>query len=68
LELYKPTWWVEDKMYHARDGAYLSHKAFLINYTHNKDEYNEKVKRVNGWKDIYDCVTNTECSLPGWIG
>jgi hypothetical protein len=67
LKLYRPTWWVEDKMRHAKVGAELGHKSFLMDYHFNENEHHPLVKRVKSWKDIYYCFTDDGCNLPGWI-
>jgi hypothetical protein len=54
-------------MHHAIDGAKCGHKPFLISYKFNTGETHKDVKRVLGWEDIYYCVTDDGCGLPGWM-
>lgn len=52
LARYRPTYWVEDKMKHAVDGANAGHKSFLVNYKHNQKYHDERITRVDHWGDI----------------
>jgi len=60
LERYAPTYWVEDKMKHAVDGADVGHTSFLINYKHNERDYDSRVTRVKDWHEIYDRIALKE--------
>jgi len=60
LARYAPTYWVEDKMKHASDGADVGHKSFLINYKHNANHYDPRVTRVDNWQEIYDQISLKE--------
>lgn len=48
--------WVEDKTGNAILGAKMGLDSFIMDQPYNKDCTDERVKRVSGWKDIYEYV------------
>lgn len=67
LKLYQPTWWIEDRIPNAEMGLKYCHKPFIIDNTHNHGKLPEGMKRVTSWKGIYECITNDDCNLMGWM-
>lgn len=67
LERYRGTWWVDDKPSHCADGAKLGHKSFMITRSYNLNDDRDGVKRVNGWGEIFNCITDDGCGYPGWM-
>lgn len=66
LSLYRPTWWVEDRIPNALMGKELGFKTFLVDNPHNQDNLPCGIKRVKSWKEIYQCITEPSCVL-GWM-
>jgi uncharacterized HAD superfamily protein len=59
LERYRDSdfMWVEDKSENADLGATMGLNTFLLNHIYNKDAIlDDRVTRVNNWKEIYDYV------------
>jgi len=48
--------WVEDKMINAETGARMGLDSVLINHTHNITLPNDSLKRVDGWREIYESL------------
>lgn len=48
--------WVEDKTKNAIVGANMGLDSFIMAHSYNADCKDERIKRVNNWKDIYDYV------------
>ena len=63
LTRYQPTWWVEDKATHAVAGADLGHYPFLINYSWNEYEKDERVMRVLNWDEIASTILSFESKV-----
>lgn len=49
--------WVEDKPENAIVGAEMGLDSFLIDQPYNKECQDDTIKRVRGWKEIYEYVT-----------
>lgn len=60
LERYKPTYWVEDKLRHAIDGADLGHTSFIVDYPWNRYANDDRITRVKNWNDIFEIITSSE--------
>lgn len=60
LGWYRPTYWVEDKPSNAKLGAELGHTSFLISHPNNLDYNDPQVKRVGGWKDIFNMLSGED--------
>lgn len=67
LKLYKPAWWVEDRISNAKMGIPYCHRPFLINNSYNQGNIPAGIKRVSSWKSIFECITNDNCNLLGWM-
>jgi len=52
LEAFNPTYWVEDNVRWAKLGIDIGHTTFLINQEHNQSFVDDKVIRVNDWREI----------------
>lgn len=52
LELYHPTWWVEDRFEHALEGVEAGHKAVLLNRPHNQHLSHPGLIRAQDWHEI----------------
>lgn len=48
--------WVEDKTENAILGAEMGLDAFIIDHPYNRDCQDPRVKRVKGWKEIYNYI------------
>jgi hypothetical protein len=57
LSRFRPAIWVEDHPGHARDGAELGHRVFLIDKPFNRYADPEGVTRVRGWDEILEILT-----------
>jgi Uncharacterized conserved protein len=49
-------YWVEDKVENAIEGAEFGLDSLLMNHPHNADFADDRVRKVNNWKEIYDIV------------
>lgn len=70
LDMYRPTYWVDDKPKHAHDGFLSGHRAFMIEYQYNKNADVQGVKRVKNWDEITECILSNYgegCEYPGWV-
>ena len=58
LQQYEPTFWIEDTLSHAIDGANIGHKAILLNHEWNQDniENSDAVHRCMNWAEIVEYV------------
>lgn len=58
LEVYKDSglWWIEDKASNASLGADFGLKSILINHDHNQYHNDDRLHRVDTWKDIVNMI------------
>lgn len=58
LEKYRDTGclWVEDNIYHARDGFNLGLQAVLFDTPYNQNCFFPNIPRVKNWAEIYDMM------------
>jgi FMN phosphatase YigB (HAD superfamily) len=57
---YKDTglWWIEDKPENASLGADLGLRSILINHPHNQFYEDDRLHRVDNWREIVELVTS----------
>lgn len=61
LEVFEPTWWVEDNSTHAMVGAELGHTTFLLDRAYNRDiEASMNPKRIKNWYDVLETIIESE--------
>jgi len=60
LELYDPTFWIEDKLNRAIEGAEVGHDAILIDCSSNQNENDDRVKRCFSWAEIVQYILTNE--------
>lgn len=60
LEKYKDIsdFWIEDTPKNAEIGIEIGYKTFLFNHLHNQFYMNDKVIRVDKWKEISETILN----------
>ena len=51
-------YWSEDKPDNAVLGLKYGLKPLIYNHAYNQEFYNEKITRVNNWKDIYQTINS----------
>lgn len=54
LKEFKKTIFIDDNTKHIEEGIEANHDVLLMSRPYNTFYYNEKVKRVNNWKEIYE--------------
>ena len=54
LKNYEPTFWVEDNLKHAHEGAALGHTVFLIDHEYNQGD--GPFTRVKNWLEIEERI------------
>lgn len=60
LKRYRETYWIEDKIKHAVDGADLGHFTFIVDYKHNEKLEDPRIVRVDHWDEIRDHIEKRE--------
>lgn len=60
LKHFGPSVWVEDNLKHAREGAELGHRTFVIDYTYNQGT--GPFERVKDWRCIERALWDTDDS------
>jgi hypothetical protein len=60
LEPYRDSglWWIEDKPENASLGADMGLKSILINHPHNQFYEDDRLHRVDTWREIVELITN----------
>lgn len=67
LKLYQPAWWVEDRIDNGLLGRRHGHKVWIISNETNKGPLPCGMKRTHTWRNIYECLTDRECEILGWM-
>lgn len=57
LKSYPNTWWIEDNFTWAQAGADLGHKTLLVDQPHNQHHYDDRIRRVQDWREIYEIIS-----------
>lgn len=52
LNMFRPTYWVEDSMTNAIDGSKCGHNSILLHKTYNENLEHKGVTKVKSWLDI----------------
>jgi len=56
------TYWIEDKLENAEDGARIGLKSILLTHNHNEnEELTNGIQRANDWSGIVDIIVNNKC-------
>jgi len=53
-------YWVEDKIENAELGAKLGLNSLLMEHGHNMHYYNENVRTVKNWEEVYRIIVDAE--------
>lgn len=55
LEMYEPSWWIEDKVSNAEDGLEFKHKSIVLEHNHNqmfRDNSDPRLVWKKNWQEV----------------